>query len=1081
MTETQNTDKRASAPIMDTHEADNHEGKGKINRRTFLGGAAAVAGTAAMAYTFRQGFEDPYLEPTQHGRGDLVDTYNETDIVHSMCMMCNTWCSIKVRLADGGNTGATAQVRKIAGNPYSALTTQPVGPIPYDTSPADAVKPLNVMSRDSRSRSGGIACLKGQAGIQIAHDAKRIKQPLKRVGARGEGKWKTISWEEALDGILNGDDELGTPGLTQWYQYVPEEPVMADKDAVDNGEMTQQEFEDKWGEALIDPKRPELGPKSNLLSVMGGDRQQIIGNRWANNMFGTINQVNHGGTCGVTGVFANARSHPDNGFQRMYGDIDYADYLVVWGSEPLVAQKGPTFLAPRVGLARERGMKMTVIDPKLSKTAEKADLWVPVKPGEDAWLAWGIIRWIIENERYDEQYLRAPSKDAATEIGEPTYSDATHLVVVDEGEGWKTKPKLNVVHMGIGEAPEEQGQLPEPMCMVNGELTPVDSVTELADLEVDTTVDTPDGPVKVKSAFTLLKERAMEHELDTYADRSGTTADVISEIGHDFTAHGKRAVVMSYRGPAMHANGYDAIRAINYINFLIGNHDWKGGHITGQKQYTPWAGRYDIQQGVPNARKAWGMPITRERTKYENTSFFEEDGYPAKRRFYQFPGNLCHEVIPSAEAGFPYSLNALFIHRHSPINSAPNGRAAAETLKKQDKIKLLVVFDITMGDTGVFADYLLPDLTYLERFSQEATYPAQQYAVTQLGQPTTRIFEGPRPVEVTYMEIAKAMNLPGIGENAFGDGAHWNTYEDLWMKVAANVAFSGGDAVPDANEDEMRIFEDTRNKVLKDHFDVETWKAGVTDEEWPKVVYVLNRGGRFEGHGEDRANGYDADNPEWLKYRYEGLCQFYEPRVSAAKDPITGEFFDGMARLREITRADGSPIPGPDEGYPLKMISWKARTQGTHRTVNAAWLRELRPSNYLHINTVDAKERGIENGDKVRLKSPAGEIDAVAMVTEGIRPGVVGADATMGHTQYGSKPYEVDGEIVSPPKKYGHGDAVQQVVPGKEELGYAGPRDSGFGVNELLVGEDLVGGGGMSDPLGGGAAQLDTWIELEKV
>ena len=75
----------------------------------------------------------------------------------------------------------------------------------------------------------------------------------------------------------------------------------------------------------------------------------------------------------------------------------------------------------------------------------------------------------------------------------------------------------------------------------------------------------------------------------------------------------------------------------------------------------------------------------------------------------------------------------------------------------------------------------------------------------------------------------------------------------------------------------------------------------------------------------------------------------------------------------------------------------------------------------------------------------------------------------------------MDGEIVSPPKKYGHGDAVQQVVPGKEELGYAGPRDSGFGVNELLVGEDLVGGGGMSDPLGGGAAQLDTWIELEKV
>ena len=85
--------------------------------------------------------------------------------------------------------------------------------------------------------------------------------------------------------------------------------------------------------------------------------------------------------------------------------------------------------------------------------------------------------------------------------------------------------------------------------------------------------------------------------------------------------------------------------------------------------------------------------------------------------------------------------------------------------------------------------------------------------------------------------------------------------------MAANVAYAGKEPVPDADAHELEIFTKTREKYLKDAYDEKVWKAAVTAEEWPKVVYVLNRGGRFEGHGENRANGYEG---EWLKYRYEG-------------------------------------------------------------------------------------------------------------------------------------------------------------------------------------------------------------------
>lgn len=1045
-------------------------------RRSFLGGsAAALGGAAAVGGMFREGFEDPFYEPTAHGTGPADDSYGPEDVIYSMCMQCNTFCTIKVRLTDAGDTGATSLVRKIAGNPYSPLTTQPIGPIPYATPLADAVRGIGDMRRDSKSRSGGIACLKGQAGPQIVHDAKRIRTPLKRVGERGSGRWVSISWEQALQEILDGSPDLDTPGLRSWWAYAPKKPVMADWEKVKAGTMTAEAFEATWGDKLLDPKRPELGPRSNGMAVLGGDRMALIGERMMLQSFGSINQFNHGGTCGVTGVVANARTHPTNGYKRMYADIDYCRYLVVWGTEPLTAQKGPTWLAPRIGLARENGMKMVVIDPRMSKTAEKADLWVPVKPGHDAELAFAIARWIVDHQRYDERYLRAPGAPAAAAIGEPTWSDATHLVKVDDPK----RGKLTMVDLGLAEEPQPgpDGKKPdaESVVLVGGQPVGAAQTAELADLDVDAVVETPDGPVRVKSVFRLLSERLAEREISDYAEAAGVDVAVVEQIGREFTSYGKQAVVMSYRGPAMHANGFDTIRAIGYLNFLVGNHDWKGGHIGAQKKFSPTKGRYDLET-VPGANKAWGIPVTREKTKYEDTPFFKEDGYPAKRRWFPFPGNLCHEVLPSVAAGYPYTLDALFIHRHSPLNSGPGGHRQAETLKNTEKIKLLVSFDVSIGDTSAYADYVLPDTTYLERFTQESIYPSQQYAVTQLGQPTTRAFEGPRPVEVFYLELAKALGVPGVGRDAFGPGAHYETYEDYYLKMAANVAYAGKQPVPDADDEELRIFTEARRRALGSAFDEQVWRSAVTPEEWRKVVYVLNRGGRFEEHGEDRANGYEGD---WLKYRYGGECAFYDPKVAATKDSMTGKPFEGIATLREALRADGTPAPR--DGLPLQFVNWKARHQGTHRTISSPWLREVRPSNFVVVNPVDARARGIESGDDVRVRSGSGEAVGVALVTETIRPGVVGADAAFGHRGYLATPVEIDGRRIDPPARYGHEESARRITPMHEETGYAGPRGAGLAVNDLLDDEVTAGGGGMTDPIGGGAAQLDTWVELEKV
>ena len=213
-----------------------------------------------------------------------------------------------------------------------------------------------------------------------------------------------------------------------------------------------------------------------------------------------VNNFNHGGVCGMTGVMANVRTHPTTNHKRMYADIDHCECLIIWGTEPMTANKGPSWLAPRLSVARERGMKLYVVDPRQGRSASKADVWLPVIPGKDAELAFAMMSWIIANERYDAAYLSAPSKKAAAALGEPTWSDATHLVAVD----LPNRPIVTAKALGrAGEVGANGEALADDarFVLVDGELTLADAAEGAADLLVDAEIDIKGKPARVKSVF----------------------------------------------------------------------------------------------------------------------------------------------------------------------------------------------------------------------------------------------------------------------------------------------------------------------------------------------------------------------------------------------------------------------------------------------------------------------------------------------------------------------------------------------------------------------------------------------------
>ncbi|ADH98099.1 molybdopterin-dependent oxidoreductase [Salisediminibacterium selenitireducens] len=1033
----------------------------KVNRRSFVKGAGILSAIAVASPFFgspiRQITGGNVWADDEHGIGTFTEDYTAENVIYTTCEQCNTHCTIKAYVKEGKiEGGCTSLVRKIAGNPYSPLTMKPIGQIDYAKPAAAAALGGGSVAVAGRGLRGGRTCLKGQAGIQTAYDAYRLKKPMKRVGPRGSGQWKTISWEEAYNEIIEGSNDLGTPGLKDLVAYEEQDVVMADWDQVKEGTMSQEDFDAKYKDVLIDTKHPDFGPKVNQVACLGGDRRHFTNQRIWTQGLGSNNFDDHGGVCGVSSVIGNNRSF-EHGKRRTYTDIDYIEYMIAFGTNPVVANKGPTWMAPQITNAIERGMKMAVVDSRMSKSAEKAHHWIPVIPGTDGAFALAMGRWIIEHERYDMTYLVNPNKAAAEADDEPTWSDATHLVKTGE----PTRQKLKASELGL----REEGDDDDYVVLKNGVPYASTDVDE-ADLEVDTTIE----GIEVKSSFLLYKEEVMKHTMDEYAAITGIGKDMIEEVSREFTSHGKRAAAFGYRGNAMHTNGYYSVRAMNVLNHLIGNYDWKGGSISSGANFGPWDGAYDLDT-VPNGRTPWGIPITRKQSQYEQSTLFERDGgYPALRPWFGATGNSSHELIPSAAEGYPYGLKALFVYRIDPILSFAAGYRNREVLQDESKIPLLVSLDITVGEAAQVSDFVLPDLTYLERYGQETIYPNQLHRLSSIMQPVTRVVPEAKAVEDVFIELAKRLDLPGVGENAFVNGDKLDSYEEYYAKMAANIAMKD-EPVPDADAEEMAIFESARKKALGEFFDIERLKQAVTPEEWPKVVYMLNRGGRFEAPGSEYVN-----DGKHVKYQYGGQANFYDEVTARNKHSFSGEFYSGVPIYEAIKEYDETVY---ERDLPLVMTNWKAKHIGTHRQISNVWLREIREDNPLWMNSIDAKKRGLKNGDTVKIKGSDYEAEGRVMVTEGIRPGVVGSSYNFGHTAFRSQPIKIDGKWTGAGAEYGH-TSYEFAAPKKESGLYAKGRDTGFSANNLLSIDGTLGNNGMFDPIGGASAQLYAKVEVEK-
>ena len=203
--------------------------------------------------------------------------------------------------------------------------------------------------------SKGYLCVKGKASLDMALSPKRIIYPQQRVGERGAGNWRRVSWNEALDDIASRLNAIiardGAPAVA--VQALPPKEYFA---------------YDVFCDAIGSP------------TFFKHDSHQCFTPQLMSDVLS----------------FGNLITYPG------FTEVDAAQVILLWGVN-LSETNGSKH--QRVRDAQRAGAKTIVVDPRPTLAATEADLWLRVRPGTDAALALGMLHVMIANGWYDKAFV----------------------------------------------------------------------------------------------------------------------------------------------------------------------------------------------------------------------------------------------------------------------------------------------------------------------------------------------------------------------------------------------------------------------------------------------------------------------------------------------------------------------------------------------------------------------------------------------------------------------------------------------------------------------------------------------------
>jgi anaerobic selenocysteine-containing dehydrogenase len=204
--------------------------------------------------------------------------------------------------------------------------------------------------------TAGVVCAKVARYAEREHHAARLKYPLQRVGAKGSGEWRRISWDDALDLVaekfLAAERRYGAEAV--WPYYYAGTMGLVMRDGI-NRLRHAKKYSSYHSTICVNPAY--AGFAAGVGKIAGADPREM------------------------------AKS----------------DLVVIWGTNAVNTQVNVMTHATRA--RKERGAKIAVVDIYMNGTMRQADLPVLVKPGTDAALACAVMHCLFRDGKADWDYL----------------------------------------------------------------------------------------------------------------------------------------------------------------------------------------------------------------------------------------------------------------------------------------------------------------------------------------------------------------------------------------------------------------------------------------------------------------------------------------------------------------------------------------------------------------------------------------------------------------------------------------------------------------------------------------------------
>jgi thiosulfate reductase/polysulfide reductase chain A len=513
-----------------------------------------------------------------------------------------------------------------------------------------------------------------------------------------------------------------------------------------------------------------------------------------------------------------------------------------------------------------------------------------------------------------------------------------------------------------------------------------------------------EGAVALAMAHVIVRENEVDHAfIDTWVNLplgdirkmlaeytpawaekiSGMPAKDIARVALEFARCRPACAAFTNRGSQAHYNGFNNDRAVILLNALVGSIGKPGGYCYGESE------KVDPVKFPPPAPMP---PKLKKRTDLE-----DPPEYPICNLWQKMKvGQIVYDYIRAKRALVKVYLSYTLA---SPT-TWPEGRSTTvEVLKNEELIPFHACSDIVYSETAHYADMILPDATYLERWGLDSRNNYELVPYLTLRQPIV-----PPPGEcVSYadvlIELGKRLG-PDV-EKYFEFADHEAYVRNQCQGVPAGDSKSGFDYIKKhgvwVDASQPKAYE-IYNRVLT----AKKLEASRTDES-TGVIY------QKDAMGKEAAIGIEVAGKPLQGFKTPSRkFELHSPTVveQSAKVKIAD---DGLPRY--------VPIPAheelPEDRFIFTTFKWNVHTQG--RTASQKFLTEIVHFNPMWINTETARRLGIQTGDLVEVTTyrpkgrthrptgePLGTIRVAAFVTEGIHPRVLAVSNSLGH-RYGGR------------------------------------------------------------------------------